>query len=203
MDFRILGPLEVVHDGSQVALGGAKQRALLAILLLNANQVVSTDQLIDDIWAGDPPETAAKALQGYISGLRKALDPSRGPGEECELLVTRPPGYAIQLEPEQLDLTRFEQLRSEARDALAAGDAGTAEARLRDALSLWRGPPLADFAYMSFAQAEIDRLEELRLGALEERIEADLALGRRAELVAEASKGWRPGIRCGSACVAS
>ena len=111
MDFRILGPLEVHADGRAIALGGAKQRALLAILLLNANEVVSSDRLIDKLWGEEPPETAAKALQGYVSGLRKALGPEQG----GNLLVTRPPGYAIQLESDQLDVTRFERLRAEGR----------------------------------------------------------------------------------------
>ena len=180
MDFRILGPLEVHVGGRPVALGGAKPRALLAILLLNANKVVSSDRLIDELWGEDPPPTAAKGLQGYVSGLRKALEAATR-----EVLVTRPPGYAIELDPQQLDLTRFERLRSEAREALAGGDAQRAAATLHEALGLWRGPPLADFAYAAFAQTEIDRLEELRLTALEERIEADLALGRHADLAGE------------------
>ena len=162
-------------------LGGAKQRALLAILLLNANEVVSSDRLIDQLWGEAPPETAPKGLQGYVSGLRKALDLAR----DDEVVVTRPPGYAIQLEAEQLDLSRFERLRAQARAALGAGEAGEACAALREALALWRGPPLADVAYESFAQTEIDRLEELRLAALEERIEADLALGRHGDVVPE------------------
>ena len=181
IEFRILGPLEVHEGGRLVPLGGAKQRALLAILLLNANEVVTSDRLIDELWAQAPTNTAAKGLQGYVSGLRKALGGERG----RELLVTRPPGYAIELEPEQLDLERFERMRGEARAALAANDPARASAKLREALSLWRGPPLADFAYDPFARAEIDRLEELRFATLEERIEADLALGRHADVVGE------------------
>lgn len=185
MDFRILGPLEVHSGGAPVALGGSRQRALLAILLLNANQVVSSDRLIDEIWGADPPESAAKALQGYVSALRKALDPGRERGGKGEVVVTRSPGYVIHLEPEQLDLARFDRLRDEARQAAAAGDPAGARAMLGEALSLWRGQPLADFAYEAFAQAEIDRLQELRLGTLEERIDADLALGRHADVIAE------------------
>lgn len=183
MDFHILGPLEVHSGGRPVALGGTKQRALLASLLLNANRVVASDRLIDELWGETPPETAAKGLQGYVSALRKVLDSERGGTRD--VLVTRPPGYAILLEPEQLDLSCFERLRDEARDALKSGDAGRASATLREALALWRGSPLADLAYASFAQGEIDRLEELRLGALEERIEADLALGRHADVIGE------------------
>ena len=179
LDFRILGPLEVHDDGAPIPLGAAKQRALLAILLLHANEVVSSDRLIDQLWGEEPPDTAAKGLQGYISGLRKALK------REDSVVVTTPPGYVIQVEPDQLDLTRFERLRGEARDAMAAGDPAQACATLREALALWRGPPLADVAYESFAQTEIDRLDELRLAALEERIEADLALGRQADVVGE------------------
>ena len=173
MEFRILGPLDAVSDGRALDLGGAKQRALLAMLLLHANEVVSQDRLIDALWDEAPPETARKAVQVYISQLRKLL----GPG----LLVTRPPGYVLQLEPGKLDLDRFEALRREAREA----DPSTAAAKLREGLALFRGRPLADFAGERFAQAEIARLEELRLVALEERIDAELRLGQHAELVGE------------------
>ena len=183
MEFRILGPLEVHCGGRPVALGGAKQRALLAILLLNPNRVVASDRLIEELWGETPPESATKGLQGYVSALRKVLD--HGGGGARDVLVTRPPGYAILVEPEQLDLGRFERLRDEARDAVSSGDAARASETLREALALWRGPPLADLAYASFAQSEIDRLEELRLRSLEERIEADLALGRHADVIGE------------------
>lgn len=183
MDFRILGPLEVRSAERPVALGGAKQRALLAILLLNANEVIATDRLIAELWGERTPETAAKGLQGYVSALRKAL--SCDTGAARDVLVTRPPGYAILLESEQLDLSRFERLRAEARTAIAAGDAAGARARLSDAFSLWRGQPLADFAYEPFAQTAISRLEELRLATLEERLDADLALGRHSDLIGE------------------
>jgi DNA-binding SARP family transcriptional activator len=175
MEFRILGPLEVVDGDSLVMLGGAKQRALLAILVLNANQVVSSDRLIDELWDEGSPESGRKALQVRVSQLRKAL------GSAGDLIVTRPPGYVLWLGGEQLDLYRFERLVGEADRAEPA----LAAAKLREALALWRGPALADLAYESFAQAPIMRLEELRVAALEMRIEADLALGRDAELVAE------------------
>jgi DNA-binding SARP family transcriptional activator len=173
VEFRILGPLEVVHQGRPLALGGARQRALLAILLTRANEVVSTDTLIDELWNAQPPATALNALQFHMSQLRKVLP--------AGVLETRSPGYVARVEPSQLDLHRFEALVEQAADA-APQEAARA---LREALALWRGPALADFAYEEFAQAEIARLEELRLAALERRIEADLALGRHAELAGE------------------
>lgn len=177
MEFRILGPLEVHGPDGPVALGGAKQRALLALLLLRRGEVVSSDTLIDELWGERPPATAAKSVQVYVSHLRKALRDG--------LLETRGRGYALRLEPEQLDLDRFERLLEQGTDLLAAGDARRAAETLRAALALWRGPPLADLAYESFVQAEAARLQELRLSALEARIEADLALGRHGELVPE------------------
>ena len=173
MEFRILGPLEVLSDGRTLDLGGQKQRALLAMLLVEANRVVSNGRLIDALWEDEPPGTAQKALQVYVSQLRKVL--SR------DVLVTQAPGYALHVGSGELDAARFEALVGEAREAEPA----TAAAKLRDALVLWRGPALADFAYDRFARPEIVRLEELRLAALEERIEADLALGRHAQLVGE------------------
>ena len=175
MEFRILGPLEVADGDVVVPLAGAKQRALLAILLLSANEVVSSDRLIDELWGEQSPESGRAALQVRVSQLRKAL----GGGEK--LILTRAPGYVLRLEREQLDLHRFERLVGEAD----AAEPAVAAAKLREALALWRGPALADLAYESFARAAIGRLEELRLAALEKRIEADLALGRHAELVAE------------------
>jgi DNA-binding SARP family transcriptional activator len=175
MDFRILGPLEVADAGAVVPLTGAKQRALLAVLLLNANEVVSNDRLIDALWGEQAPESGRSALQVRISQLRKAL------GRGGALILTREPGYVLRLERAQLDLHRFERLVGEADKAEPA----IAAAKLREALALWRGPALADLAYEAFAQAAIGRLEELRLAALEKRVEADLALGRHAELVAE------------------
>jgi DNA-binding SARP family transcriptional activator len=160
MEFRILGPLEVAEDGGQLDLGGQKPRALLAILLLHANEVVSSDRLIDALWEEAPPETAHKALQVYVSGLRKILGKER--------LETKAPGYRLRVHEDELDLERFALL---------------AEARPREALALWRGEPLAEFSYQRFAQAEIARLEELRLACLERRIEDDLEQGRHAALV--------------------
>jgi DNA-binding SARP family transcriptional activator len=175
MEFRILGPLEVLDGESVVPLSGGKLRALLAVLLLNANEAVSSDRLLEALWGEHLPESGAKALQVRVSQLRKAL------GEAGALVVTRAPGYVLELDPERLDLARFERLVSEADHA----DLPAAAAKLREALTLWRGPPLADLAYESFAQPAIARLEELRLVAIEKRIDADLALGRHAEVVAE------------------
>ena len=180
MEFRILGPLEVCTDGGPKLDLTGKQRALLAALLLRANEAVSTDGLVDALWGADPPDTAGKALQVYVSRLRKLLEP-----EGKALLVTRPPGYALDLGGHTLDLHRFERLRADASRALEQGDPAAAEAKLHEALSLWRGPPLADFAFEPFAQSEIARLEELHVAALEERIDALLALGRHGEVVGE------------------
>jgi DNA-binding SARP family transcriptional activator len=177
MRFGILGPLEVSGDGGQVSLGGGKPRALLAVLLLHPNEVVAADRLIDELWGEDSPERAAAALRVNVSRLRKALPQ--------DVLATRSPGYVIRVEREELDLHRFERLVDEGRSLLASGLSADAAERLRDALSLWRGPALADFAYENFAQTAIARLEEIRLAAVELRIDADLALGRHDELVGE------------------
>jgi DNA-binding SARP family transcriptional activator len=185
MDFRILGPLEVRSNGHPIPLGGTKRRALLAALLLNANEVVSSDRLIDELWGEDPPETAAKALQVHISGLRKALEPDRAPGEQPRVLVTRPPGYVLQAAEDALDLHRFERLRAAARADLESGDAASAAARLREALSLWRGPALDDLAFEPSLQGACARLDEMRLAAVEERIAADLRSGAGEDLIAE------------------
>ena len=177
MEFRILGPLEVSDERGQVSLGGGKPRALLAVLLLHPNEVVSADRLIDELWGEDSSERAAAALRVNVSRLRKALSQ--------DVLATKSPGYVIRVELEELDLHRFERLVDEGRSLLARGLPVDASERLRDALSLWRGPALADFAYESFAQTAIARLEEIRLAAVELRIDADLALGRDDELVGE------------------
>jgi YVTN family beta-propeller protein len=181
MQFRLLGPIQVENDGRPLVLGSAKQRALLAILLLHANEVVSRDRLIDDLWGERPPASAMHSLDVFISRLRKTLHANGGE----QPLMTRAGGYLLQLEPEQLDLTRFERLRDEGSRALAVGKYERASECLTEALALWRGPALADLAYESFARSEIERLEEQRLGAVEERIEAELALRRHASLVAE------------------
>ncbi len=177
MEFRVLGPLEVWREEISLPLGSGKERALLAILLLNANQTVSRDRLVDDLWGERAPERAAKAVQTYVSRLRKILP--------AGVLRTRPPGYILELEPEQLDLHRFERLLAAGQRALAEGSAELASVSLGEALALWRGPALAEFRSEPFAQGEAARLEELRLLAVEARIDADLALGRHADLVGE------------------
>jgi DNA-binding SARP family transcriptional activator len=175
MDFRLLGPLEV-HDGeSSPTLTGAGLRALLTLLLLHANEVVSTDRLVDALWPDGPPPSGTAALQVRVSHLRKALGPAG------KAVVTRPPGYLVEIARGELDIHRFEDLVARSDTAAPA----EAAVLLRDALGLWRGAPLADVAYESFAQAAIARLEELRLAAVERRIEADLALGRHAYVVPE------------------
>ena len=171
MEFRILGPLEASEGGAPVVLAGGKQRALLAVLLLHANEVVPTERLIEALWE-EPPVRATKAVQVYVARLRKALGGA--------ILVSRPPGYLLRVSPEQVDLARFRRLREQARN-----DRGGAAELLAEALALWRGPALAEFATEPFAHVEELRLEEERLAALEERVEAELVLGRHAALVAE------------------
>ena len=174
LEFRILGPLEVGDERGQIRLGGPKQRATLAILLLNANRVVPIDRLADELYAGEPPVSAVKQVQRHISDLRKQ------PGL-ADAIETRSPGYVARVAHAQLDLLAFERLAGEAADA----DPRRAAELLRAALALWRGPALADLRYESFAQPAIERLEELRVAAVEQRIDADLALGRHADLVGE------------------
>jgi DNA-binding SARP family transcriptional activator/ABC-type branched-subunit amino acid transport system substrate-binding protein len=177
VDYRLLGPLEVRDDGRPVALGAAKERALLALLLLHRGEVVSSERLIDGLWGEHPPATAAKSLQVHVSHLRKAL--GAGP------IVTHGHGYVLEAAPDEVDVDRFECAAEAGRRLFAAGDAERAAAKLGEALQMWRGPPLADFAYEPFAETEAARLAELRIAALEDRIDADLALGRHAALVAE------------------
>jgi predicted ATPase/DNA-binding SARP family transcriptional activator len=175
--YTLLGPLSVTRDGEPAAIGGQKRRALLAALLLAPNRVVSGDRLIDALWGEDPPDTARNTIQVYVSQLRKLLPEGA--------LETAPPGYRLVVDPETVDLYRFARLCDDGRSMLAAGDAAGAAETLRAALGLWRGAPLADLPSEPFAHAEIARLEELRLAALEDRIDADLALARHGQLVPE------------------
>ena len=177
MHARILGSFQLEEGGRRIPIEGFRQRAVLVSLLLHVNEVVPSEQLLMDLWGEDSPLSAANSLQAAISRLRRVLPPGR--------LITRAPGYALRIFPEELDVSQFEQLVSEGREALTAGAAEQAARTLRQALSLWQGPALADFRYEPFAQAEIVRLEELRLTCLEERVEADLALGLASVLVAE------------------
>jgi class 3 adenylate cyclase/DNA-binding SARP family transcriptional activator len=179
MEFRILGPLEVISSGRPIELGGPRQRSLLALLLVHAGEVVSSDHLVDELWGEEGRGGVAHALQSAVSRLRRALGP------EGSRLMARPPGYVLEIGEGELDAHRFEALRSDGLDALTAVDAAQAARLLKEALALWRGPALAEFAFEPFAQAEIARLEELRIATVEERIEADLATGRHAEVVGE------------------
>jgi DNA-binding SARP family transcriptional activator/ABC-type branched-subunit amino acid transport system substrate-binding protein/streptogramin lyase len=178
VEFLILGPLEARRSGRPISFGGGKQRALLALLLLNANETVSTERLIDELWGERPPATAAKIVQNYVSRLRSAIAADG-------VLVTHGSGYELRVKAGETDVDRFEERLAAGRHALARGEAQEASRTLREALALWRGPALSDFTLEDFAQSEIARLEERRLVALEERIEADLALGRHRDLVGE------------------
>jgi DNA-binding SARP family transcriptional activator len=179
VEYRILGPLEALDGDRSLPLGGARQRAVLALLLLHHNEAVSRDVIVDELWGEQPPPTAVKVLQNCVSALRKEL-PGGG-----DTLRTIGSAYELRLEPDELDRDRFERLVAEGRAALDSGEPAAAARQLGQALALWRGSPLADFAYERFAQEEINRLEELRLAASEDRIDAELALGRHSELVPE------------------
>ena len=185
MEFKILGPLEVRQGERRLECRGQKQRLLLGILLLNANEVVSSDRLTEALWGERPPQGSGKALQVHMSRLRDMLEPGRARGGSGGILVTRPPGYELRVEPGQLDLHRFEQAVGESKLAAEAGRPEEAAQALHEALSLWRGPALADLTFEGALQPDIARLEELRLAALEDRFEADLELGRHAGLIGE------------------
>ena len=176
-EFRLLGPLEAVVDGAPVRLAAEKPRALLALLLLNRNRVVPTERLVDELWGEEAPARATKALQVYISQLRKALGPER--------LVTRPPGYELRVDEEELDVARFESLAAAAREQLSTGNARAAAAGLREALELWRGPALREFRAEPFAELAAARLEDQRLAAVEDRLQAELDTGEAARVVPE------------------
>jgi DNA-binding SARP family transcriptional activator len=172
-EFRLLGPLEIVVDGRPVRLDAGKPRALLALLLLNRNRAVATDVLVEELWGEAAPARATKTVQVYISQLRKALGPDR--------VVTKPPGYELRVEEGELDLDRFERLATEARERLAGGDAKGAAQLLEQALALWRGPALREFRTEPFADAAASRLEELRLAAQEDLLQAEIDAGRHAD----------------------
>ena len=176
----------MTSEGAPLELGGPKQRALLALLLLDAGRAVSTDRLIEALWGEQPPRTAATSLQNFVSQLRKVLGPDR--------IVTKPPGYLIRIDSSELDVNRAQTLLEEAKVVPASERC----AKLRDALDLWRGPPLEEFGYEAFAQGEIARLEELRLTLLEERIDAEIEVGRAREPRRRARGARRPSTRCAS-----
>jgi predicted ATPase/DNA-binding SARP family transcriptional activator len=185
MDIRLLGPLEVVVVGRPVPLGGLRQRGVLAVLALRANHTVPLSQLIDEVWDDQPPGSAANTVQTYISHLRHALEPNRPVGAPASVLISRPGGYALRIDPEGIDGLRFERLVSDGRRAQDAGDHRAAARILRGALELWRGPALADFAGKRLANAAAARLTELRLVGLELRIDAELAMGSHSAAVPE------------------
>ena len=182
LEFRILGPLAVLVDDVPVPIGGPMQRALLAMLLLSPNRVVSRERLVAELFPAQNVDSADHALRNHVSRLRKVLSPV---ATDAPRLVARPPGYLLRIEPGELDLDSFERLVAEGRGFRTAGDAAAAARSFRAAEGLWNGRPLADLEFDSFARVEVDRLEELRLGAIEERIEAELALGRQLVLVSE------------------
>ncbi|MEA3511180.1 MAG: BTAD domain-containing putative transcriptional regulator, partial [Actinomycetota bacterium] len=179
MDVRILGGLEVLRDGVEIDLGPPRQRALLARLLINPGETVTSDRLVEDLWPGDVPDTARHALHVYVSKLRGTLGPDR------DRLIRRDTGYRLSIEPDELDAARFIRLAAEGRASLNRGDPETAHTQLESALAMWRGPVLADIADEEFVRAEAVRLNEIRLVALEQRITADLELGHHAALVEE------------------
>jgi DNA-binding SARP family transcriptional activator/DNA-binding beta-propeller fold protein YncE len=177
VEFRILGPLEVADGRGLISFDAPKQRTLLSVLLLHPNEVVPSERLIDELWGERPPATATKVVQSYVSQLRRALGP--------DVIVTRSPGYELRVEEDALDVERFRQLTSEGRGLAAKGEQARADALFREALALWRGPPLADVVFESFARNQVERLEEERLGALVNRIDCEVALGRHDRLVPE------------------
>ena len=179
----MLGPLQVVADGETLPLGGVKQRSVLALLLLRAGTVVSQDELVDAVWGESGSVSSVRSLQVYVSNLRRIL--ARHDCSGSSRIHRQGTGYVLDLDSAHLDVTRFEELAAEGREALRELRPEKARARLGEALALWRGRPLADFAYQEWARRETDRLDELRLAAVEDRIEADLVLGRHGELVAE------------------
>jgi DNA-binding SARP family transcriptional activator/predicted negative regulator of RcsB-dependent stress response len=185
MEFRILGPVEVWDGTGRLELTGSKPRALLAVLLLHANQVVSTDKLVDEVWGEAPPPTVRNVLQNYVSRLRQVLHCRGDENETASALATRPSGYLLRVEPGQLDLHCFEDLTADARRAGADGELQLAAERWRAGLALWRGPALAGAGSEVLQRTAVPRLEEARLVALEERLDVDLRLGRHAELVGE------------------
>ena len=185
LEFHILGPIEVLREGQPVQLGGTRQRAVLALLLLNANRTVSADRIIEEVWDSPPPEAALNSLHVQISHLRAALEPERAPSSPSRVILRRDPGYAIQVTGAQFDLFRFESLWGDARRSLTSGDPGAAKPLLCKALDLWRGEALSDLAAQRFTSLEARRLDEMRLEALLDRIDADLSLGQHAVVVGE------------------
>src|SRR6184192_2349930 len=180
MEFRILGPLEVVEDGEPVALGTLKERLVLGVLLLHANEFVSRERLIDDLWGEAPPPTARQAVNVYLSKLRKALGRAG-----ADPIATASGGYRLHVDPERLDASRMQALVVSARESVSKGELEHAAERFREALALWRGPPLAGLQLESRGRDEVAQLDELRLAALMDWIDCDLALGRHEQALGE------------------
>jgi DNA-binding SARP family transcriptional activator/uncharacterized protein YqgV (UPF0045/DUF77 family) len=185
LDFRVLGPFEVLDVGDALPIGAFRQRAVLALLVIHAREVISTDRIIDELWSGSPPPSALKTLHAYVSRLRSVLHRSAATNADSELLLTRHGGYVLDVDEAQIDSVRFERMVADAAEALQSGRPQTAADGLRDALSLWRGTALADFVYEPFAAHESQRLMERRIQAVELRVDADLALARHASVTAE------------------
>jgi DNA-binding winged helix-turn-helix (wHTH) protein len=203
VEFRILGPLEVLDDhGQPLILGGAKQRALLAVLLLHAGQVVSANRLIDELWGEDPPETVRSVLQVYVANLRKALEPARSKRAASSLLRTQPPGYLLDLDPEELDLARFERLAGEGRAALAAGDPARAAWLLHEAQGLWRGSALLDVTWLPAAKARSSGSRSAVWPSWRTGSRLSLPWATMPSWSVKSGRWWRP-IRCGSDSTAS
>ncbi len=177
MRFGILGPLELAESSGPVTIEAPKQQALLGVLLLHANETVSSERLIDELWGERPPATATKVLQTYVSQLRRIVG--------ADAIATQPPGYLLRVEEEALDASRFRSLVASARRLAASGDHELAAARYREALALWRGPPLAGVVFESFARNEAERLEEERLSVVIDLIDSELALGKHEQVVQE------------------
>src|SRR5262245_12936299 len=180
LEIKLLGPVEMTIGGQRVEIRRRLQRALLAVLALDVNRVLSTDRLVDALWGERPPKSAPVALYGLVSALRKLLEP-----DHSDALRTREPGYVLELPGDGVDICRFELLAAEGRRALTAGEAALASAKLAEALGLWRGPPLHDLISFGFAQDQVGRLEQMRLAVVEDRIAADLERGRDGDLVPE------------------
>jgi len=185
LEYRLLGNLEVVRDGAPVDVGGAQPRTVLAMLLVAGGRVVPAESIIGALWGEEPPDSAAGTLQSYVSRLRRALLPGGARGEAAKVLAWDPPGYKLAVADDALDTRRFEALAEQGRAVLLAGDPGAARALLAEALDLWRGPALLEFSHLDFAWGFAARLEERRLVATEDRIDADLRLGRHAAVIGE------------------
>jgi DNA-binding SARP family transcriptional activator len=185
VEFRLLGNLEVLIDGAAVDVGGTQPRTVLAMLLVAGGRVVPAESIIEALWGQEPPDSAAGTLQSYVSRLRRALVPGGPRAEAARVLAWDPPGYKLAVGAQALDTRRFEALADQGRGLLLAGDPESARTLLDQALALWRGPALLEFSHLDFAWGFAAKLEERRLAATEDRVEADLRLGRHAQVVGE------------------